>query len=243
LQDENLSHPIPQQLSLGVTLSDDTRFENFYVAADGHNTEVVAALRAQVQAQHQPFIYLWGPSGSGLSHLLQAGCHYAQQCGLAIQYLPLLELARYTPDELFAELESLDYLALDDLQAVAGKPDWELALFRLYNILREKNKRLLIASQINSRELPLHLEDLRSRLQWGLTYHLEPLSDDEKRHALQARARARGLELGDELAHYLLQRLPRDTHELFRQLHHLDCASLAEQRKLTIPFVKKILNL
>lgn len=238
-----MSHPIPQQLSLGVTLSDDARFENFYVAAEGRNTEIVAALRAQVYSQTQPFIYLWGASGSGLSHLLQAGCHHAQQHGLAIQYLPLLELASYTPDELFVGLESLDYLALDDLQAVAGKEEWELALFRLYNILREKNKRLLIASHINARELPLHLEDLRSRLQWGLTYHIEPLIDDEKRNALQARARARGIELSDEVAHYLLQRLPRDTHELFRQLHHLDCASLAEQRKLTIPFVKKILSL
>jgi DnaA family protein len=67
------------------------------------------------------------------------------------------------------------------------------------------------------------------------------LSDEDKQQALQMRARARGLELGDEVAQYIIQRLPRDTNELFWQLQRLDHASLAEQRKLTIPFVKKVL--
>jgi DnaA family protein len=87
----------------------------------------------------------------------------------------------------------------------------------------------------------LSLEDLRSRLQWGLTYQVHSLTDEDKQQALQMRARARGLELSDDVAQYIIQRLPRDTNELFWQLARLDHASLAEQRKLTIPFVKKVL--
>lgn len=233
----------PQQLSLGVNLSDDATFANFYTAADSPNAQVLAALRQQIDTADAPFIFLRGAPGSGLSHLLQAGCHYAQLRGLAIQYLPLHELADYSPDDMFAGLESLDYIALDDLQAVAGRPEWELALFNLYNSLHEQGKRLLVAAREAPRDLPLQLEDLRSRLQWGLTYQVHALADNEKHAALQARARARGLELNDEVAHYLLHRLPRNTHDIFSRLHHLDCASLTEQRKLTIPFVKKILAL
>ena len=91
--------------------------------------------------------------------------------------------------------------------------------------------------------MPVQLEDLRSRLQWGVTYQVQLLNDEEKQEALQRRARARGMELNDEVAYYILQRLPRDMNELFNQLQRLDHASLAEQRKLTIPFVKKILNI
>ena len=134
---------IPQQLSLGVSLNDDATFDNFYAPVGSHNAEVVAFLRDQVEHQRETFVYLWGASGSGLTHLLQAGCHYAQSRGMSMQYLPLADLAGYAPAELFADLGALDYLCIDHLTAVAGRPDWELALFNLYNSLRESGKCLV----------------------------------------------------------------------------------------------------
>jgi len=232
---------LPQQLSLGVNLNDDATFDNFYAPMSTHNALVVEGLRQQMAGTGEAFLYLWGTPGCGLTHLLQAACHQAQTQGLSFQYLPLRDLVGYAPDELFSGLETLDLVCLDCLVAIAGRPDWERAIFNLYNQLREAGKKLLVAAEQSPRELPLTLEDLRSRLQWGITYQVHQLSDDDKQHALQLRARARGLELSDEVAQYIVQRLPRDTNELFWQLQRLDHASLAEQRKLTIPFVKKIL--
>ena len=234
---------LPQQLSLGVNLNDDATFENFYAPTATHNAMVLQGLRQQVDGSGEAFVYLWGSPGCGLTHLLQAACHEAQRYGLSVQYLPLRDLAGYAPDELFVGLESVDLVCLDCLPAVAGRPDWELAIFNLYNRLRDEGKRLLVAAEHGPRELALTLEDLRSRLQWGLTYQVHSLSDDDKQLALQLRARARGLELSDDVAQYIIQRLPRDTNELFWQLQRLDYASLAEQRKLTIPFVKKVLSI
>ncbi|QEY13544.1 DnaA regulatory inactivator Hda [Cellvibrio sp. KY-YJ-3] len=234
---------LPQQLSLGVNLNDDATFENFYAPTATHNAMVLQGLRQQVDGSGEAFVYLWGSPGCGLTHLLQAACHQAQRLGLSVQYLPLRDLAGYAPDELFVGLESVDLVCLDCLPAVAGRPDWELAIFNLYNRLRDEGKRLLVAAEYGPRELALTLEDLRSRLQWGLTYQVHSLSDDDKQLALQLRARARGLELSDDVAQYIIQRLPRDTNELFWQLQRLDHASLAEQRKLTIPFVKKVLSI
>lgn len=232
---------LPQQLSLSVNLNDDATFENFYAPAQTHNAMVVQGLREQVNGTGEAFIYLWGAPGCGLTHLLQAACHQAQKAGLAVQYLPLRDLVGYAPDELFVGLEDLDLVCLDCLPTIAGRSDWELAIFNLYNRLREQGKCLLVAAEHSPRELAISLDDLRSRLQWGITYQVHSLSDDDKQQALQLRARARGLELGDEVAQYIIQRLPRDTNELFWQLQRLDHASLAEQRKLTIPFVKKVL--
>lgn len=239
-----ISVDTPQQLSLSVSLSDDATFENFYAPPTSHNRQVVAALRDQLDdGVDSTFLFLWGSAGSGCSHLLQASCHRAQAQGLTIQYLPLQELVNSAPADLLAGLEALDFIALDDLHAVAGDPAWELALFSFYNLLRDNGKRLVIAANASPRDLPITLEDLRSRLQWGLTFQLHPLNDEEKQQALQLRARGRGLELSDEVAYFLLQRLPRNTHQLFHQLQRLDQASLAEQRKLTIPFIKKVLAL
>ncbi len=232
----------PQQLSLSVGLSDYATFDNFFVSAETGNAQSLALLCQQLDGG-ECFIYLWGGEGAGLSHLLQAACHQALGRGLSAAYLPLTEMRDLDPRLVLADLEQLDFLALDDLQAVAGRRSWEEALFHLYNALRDGGKRLLVAARTSPRELPLGLEDLRSRLMWGLTLQLHPLGDQDKLQALQARARARGLDLNDEVANYLMQRLPRSTHELFEQLERLDQASLAEQRRLTIPFVKRVLGL
>jgi len=233
---------IPQQLSLGVSLNDDATFENFYAPDSTANTHIVAALRAQIANGNESFIYVWGAPGCGLTHLLQAACHQAQTLGKSFQYFPLRDLVGYAPHELFAGLETLDFVCLDGLDLVIGRSEWELALFNLFNVLRDLGKLLLVAAVHSPRELAVQLPDLASRLQWGATFHLHTLDDTEKQQALQFRARARGLELNDEVATYILQRLPRDMNELFLQLNRLDHASLAEQRKLTIPFVKKILG-
>lgn len=233
----------PQQLSLCVSLNDDATFDNFYAPEATPNAQVRSAVRSQIELANEPFIYLWGTSGCGLTHLLQAACHQAQTLGKSFQYFPLRDLIGYVPEELFAGLEALDFVCLDGVDLVIQRADWELALFSLYNRMRDAGKSLLVAAVLGPRELPVNLPDLASRLQWGVTFHVHSLDDQEKQQALQLRARARGLELSDEVANFIIQRLPRDMNELFWQLNRLDHASLAEQRKLTIPFIKKILSL
>ncbi|WP_049721331.1 DnaA regulatory inactivator Hda [Gilvimarinus polysaccharolyticus] len=233
----------PQQLSLSVSLKDDATFDNYYAPAHSSNGQVIRALREQVEGQGEHFLYLWGASGVGLTHLLQASCHNAESRRLVVQYLPLHDMASFAPEALLEGLEELDMVCLDGLEAVAGHPAWERALFNLYNSLRDAGRLLLVAAAQNPRELNIALPDLRSRLQWGITLKVQPLNDADKQQALMRRARERGIELNEEVASYIVQRVPRDMTQLFCYLHKLDHASLAEQRKLTIPFVKKTLNL
>src|SRR5690606_31694421 len=145
----------PRQLSLGVSLKDDATFTNFHAPAGGANAQMVAAVRAQLQVGGERFIYLWGGSGVGLTHLLQASCHLAEAQQLRVQYLPLKELVGFAPEALLDRLDQLDLVCLDGLDAVAGKRDWEQALFNLYNALREGEGRLLVAAETNPRELAL----------------------------------------------------------------------------------------
>ncbi len=222
------------QLPLHITLRDSATFDNFY---PGPNGQLLHAL----QQGFEPFIFVWGGSGSGKTHLLQAVCHGVTEGGGSAVYLPLSELVEMSP-EVFEGMEHFDLLAVDDVQALAGRAEWEVALFHLYNRVRDAGGRMTIVGNSAPAAVGIELPDLISRLTWGPVFQMQPLNDEEKTAALQMRARRRGLELSDEVAAYLLKRHARDLHALFELLERLDRASLAAQRRLTVPFVREVLK-
>ena len=229
----------PPQLPLNVHLNDDATFANFFVAE--RNKEVVDAIKAIVCEDGEPFLFVWGDSGAGLSHLLQATCYEVECVGKQSQYLPLSEMAGFDPKPLLENLENLDFVCLDDLQQVLGRQEWDEALFHLYNGAMQNNCRLLVTADCAPQGLSSMLPDLFSRLNNAVVYRLQTLNDAEKHRALQQRATNRGLELSDEVAQFILNHASRKMNDLIAHLEHLDHHSLLVQRKLTIPFVKEVL--
>lgn len=227
----------PTQLTLGVSLDDDARFENFLIGAD--NRQLVDRLRhAGAEAQ---LIYLWGPPGSGLTHLLQALCHEYSEQGLAAIYLPMRERGQFEP----AILNGADTLALvciDDVEAVAGEGVWEQALFSAFNAVKDSDTRLVLASRQSPQQLSLELADLDSRLRSALVYQLREPDDDDKLALLRLRADKRGIGISPAVADFILLRSERSVRGLMRVLDQLDESSLRQKRRLTIPLVKSTLG-
>lgn len=226
-----------QQLTLPVNLRDDATLDNF-LPLPGSET-LLGALEQQLTDGGEAVIYLHGGEGSGKSHLLQACCHRA---GAGALYLPLADLVGYSPEEVLAGVADLRLICLDGLDAVAGNHAWEIALFDFYNRARETGARLLVAAACAPRAIALELEDLRSRMSWGVVYRLPSCDDEQKKAILQFRARRRGLTLPEEVANYLVSRAPRGLDLLLELLDQLDQASLEQKRALSIPFVKQTLN-
>ena len=119
---------------------------------------------------------------------------------------------------------------------------WEEALFRLFNEALELRHRLIFAASAAPRQLPWSLPDWRSRAAACVVYQLRDLDEAGRAEALRLRAAQHGLELPPETAEYLLRRMPRDLPSLFEILDQLDEASLAAQRRLTIPFIRAALE-
>ena len=229
---------LPAQLPLGLSLRDEATFANFY---PGQNAEIVAELKNAVQGTGERVIYICGARSQGCSHLLQACCHEAHQRQMRPVYLPLHELMLFSP-EMLSGYESCDLVCIDDMQEAAGHAEWEEALFHLYNRTYDAGGRIIIAAQDLPKAINIHLPDLESRLSWGIVYPLHPLTDDEKLSVLTMRANKRGMTLPDEVGKYMLTHCPRHLGKLFIALDALDKASLAAQRRLTIPFVKEVLQ-
>jgi DnaA family protein len=229
-----------QQLSLGLRLRDDAKFSNFYAK---NNEQVVQALHELIAGTGEQFIYLWGSPSSGRTHLLHSVCAYASERYLKTLYIPLTEHQQYHAG-IVDELEtSTDIVCIDDIDRIAGNSGWEQALFHFYNRARENNTKLIITGNLPPVQLPVKLLDLKSRLSWGLCFHVHSLMDEEKLAALQLRAQCRGLKLSDAVGRFLINRYARDMAALFDVLELLDSRAFVAQRGLTIPFVKEVLGL
>lgn len=227
------------QLTLGLSLKDEATFANFH---SGKNAEIVAELKRTASGQGERVIYLCETRGQGASHLLKASCHYAHQFGHPSVYLPLAQLISLSP-EVLNGLESLMLVCIDDLQVAAGRPEWEEAIFHLYNRLYDAGGSIIIAANDLPKALALQLPDLVSRLSWGMVYQLHALTDLEKLAVLITRAHDRGIVLSEEVGKYMLTHCPRNMGTLFAALDVLDKASLAAKRRLTVPFVKEVLEI
>ena len=231
----------PLQLPLSVQLRDDATFANYYPGSNDSLMNLMDLEKCADGIAPESFLYLYGASGSGCSHLLQAACHQSDRLGFRSAYLPMEEMVDYPP-RVLEGFDALDLVCLDNIEAIAGHRLWEEAIFNLFNDLRERGKRLLVAGNCPPRQLSLELPDLISRLSWGLVFHVQPLDDHDKVMALRLRAHLRGLDLSEDVARFILNRSPRTMQSLFDVLACLDGASLRAKRKLSIPFVKEVMG-
>ena len=226
-----------QQLPLGVRLPDRALFESFL---PGRNTEALAHARAVAAGEVRGVTWLSGPGAAGKTHLLQAICA-AAGARVRAGYVPLRQVAPLGA-EVLDGLAQLACLCLDDLESVAGELGWERRLFGLLREAEEAGGALVVAAQTPPALLRWVLPDLGSRCAAGAVFALRPLEEAEQHAALALRARLRGLELPEETWQWLRRRYPRDMRRLYELLDTLDEAALAAQRRLTVPFIRDVLQ-
>ena len=235
--------PLEMPLSLPqltLALFDDTNNDlTDYVA--GPNQLAFDALSLWLEGEAHWYLMLTGKSGTGKSHLIEAAVRALDQRSVRAMYLPLREIVEMGP-EILDGLESIDCVAIDDIDLAAGDLRWEQALFNLFNRMQSAAARLLVSTSAAPRDCHFQLADLSSRLTAGLSCPLIDLNDEDKQIALQRRARTRGLSMPDNVARYLISHLRRDMHELTEIFERIDAASLSTGRELTVPFVRDVLG-
>ena len=223
------------QLVLPLRLADHAVFASFYAPG---NDALVDALQALADGHSSHGCWLWGGVAAGKTHLLQAVC---ERAGDRSVFVPLALLAEAGPVVLDG-LASRSLVCIDDIDTVLGQDSWETALFGLCNQLADNGGQLVIAANAAPRETGIRLADLASRLARLPVFRVHMLDDEQRVAALQLRAQHRGLELPDDSARYLIKRSRRDMASLYELLDKLDLEALRAQRKLTIPFVRDVLQ-
>ncbi len=213
------------QLLLGIAPEWIPTLENFVA---GRNVELLSHLRHALDAASgERSLYLWGEAGSGKTHLLQAAVEHARNRGFSAVYA------------CGAVPEAAQVVAVDDVGSLDDAA--QVALFALYNRMRENGGMLLVSGMQAPAFLQLR-DDLRTRLGWGLVYQVHALSDAEKAQALQQHAQARGFVLPSEVTTYLLRHGRRDLPSLLATLDALDEQCLRMKRAASVPLLKEVMR-
>ena len=219
-----------KQLAFDLADAPQPTLDNFVIA---RNAELVQHLHDLGRLREgERSIYMWGPPGSGRTHLLEGTVAELAQRGRRACYLgPEAQLSHDSHD--------IDVAAIDDVDLL--DESGQSALFNLYNDLRERGGVVLAAGNTPPGQLPLRA-DVVTRLAWGLVYEVHALTDDEKMHALAQRAAARGFDLAPEVTQYLLSRVPRDMRTLIAMVDALDRYSLETKRAVTLTLAREMLQ-
>ncbi len=221
-----------KQLLLDIAPSPPPTLANF---VPGRNIELLQTLSNVITGrERERFIYLWGGSGCGRSHLLQAIAGICMRGKINVAYFSC------EPETDFIASSEADCITVDDVDRLDAKA--QISLFNLYNHIRDDGHAfLLVSGPAAPAQLKLR-EDLVTRLGWGLVYQVHELTDEEKIKAMKSHAAGRGLDLSREVCDYLLRHGRRDLPSLMAMLDALDSFSLTRQRKITIPLVRELLQ-
>ena len=246
----------PHQFTLDLFALPRPTLDNF---VPGANAAALAALRDLLAGRGPPFVHLWGPPGSGRSHLLAAVRHAAGSAapdaatpGAVPPAGPPAGLSAGpsavssgVPSAVPSAVPSFDaarpVTTVDDVHRLDA--EGQARLFGLQNEVRQHPGSFLVtAADLPPARLGLR-EDVRTRLAWGLVFALHPIAEPEQSAALAAYARARGARVDEDLVPYMLTRLPRDMRTLVSVLDALDAFALTRQRALTVPLLREWLQL
>ena len=215
---------IGRQAILDFRLRDDATFSQ-YVGDAARNLQLSTGMA-----------FVWGDAGSGKSHLLQAFCH-AEPSSIYLAELPKLDAS------ILRGLESFKLICIDDVDQVIDDKAWQEALFHFINDCLNSKSRLVLSASKPAAKLDCQLRDLQTRLNGIVGIETDHLSDEARLMALQMKANSHGFEFSEEVGRFILARAGRDMNSLVSIIEKLSSETLREQRKVTIPFVKQILDL
>ena len=208
---------------------------------EGENQDLLDFLITVTKKKKNDCLYIWGSQGTGKTHLLQAACKQADDMNSQVTYIPLKQHEEFD-SEIFNGLGKLDLICVDDLEFISGNLEWQQRLTLLYNEIRDNNNSIIISSTSSPKNIKIELDDLKSRLVWGQVHKIKPPNDELKIEILKRKASERSFELSESVAEFLIHRTDRDLNSLIKILDVIDHSSLAAKRKVTIPFVKKLID-
>lgn len=206
-----------EQLTLNLQIRPAPSLDNFAV---GDNAELVSVLRTMAETGSGPqFLYLWGETGVGCTHLLHAMDPLA-----GVERVPAFS-------------ESRLIYTVDDVEELGE--DSQQKLFELMNDVRSHSDggpfgqyRLITAGDLP----PLQMKgrpDVISRLSWGLVFQVHPLTDEQKDAALRKLAEESRIDLPDDARQWMLEHLPRDMGTLSEALFEVERFALGASKKIT----------
>lgn len=229
---------MPEQFPLHFEFRANQTFDDFFA---GSNQSIIEDLKRCVLGNSEQQMFVWGKSGQGKSHLLQACCHYAQQHERQSFYFDFGRCCRHQP-AILKGLDDYNVVCIDNVDWIVGQQKWEQALCAFMQRHYERGHQLIISATYLPNHMKIKLPNLKTRLSWGLMLQLNTLVNTNNIDALIFKADAMGFEISPQVGRFLMIQHQTELDAMWHLLAKLDHASLAAKRKLTVPFLKHLFN-
>lgn len=246
------SSALPRQFALDLSQTPLVSLSNFLVSGneelkDAIEQSIASWTSSSTEASNpieRRWLYWWGVSGSGRSHLLQAISNSARAKSICQKVLtPNHPNGWIDLEDQLSRLNNQEVVVItvDDVDQLDER--LQASLFRIFNIVQACPRYFIyLAGNLAPHGLQLR-EDLRTRLAWGLIFQVRSLTDSEKVAALSQAAKERGLNLSTDVLPWLINHFYRDMPSLMAMIDALDAYSLETKRAITLPLVRELLQI
>jgi len=220
------------QLGLPISLDSKMLLDNFSA-----NNELINLIHQLFQDKKASEIYVYGLTGQGKTHVLQ---------GLILKALASDKNAIYIdcvdsfPEHLLDFIDQLSFISLDNIDLISNEN--QEVFFDLYNRARQAGVVILVSGSSLPADLSV-MKDLKTRLSLAAVYKLDVLNDELTIEVLNKQMNDRNLTIDSKIYEYLLKNYSRDLNTLVSAMNQLDKSSLQSKKAISIPFVKKVLQL
>lgn len=229
-------------MPLKIGLREEVSFDSFVTETAATAISLDQFQKSLRQTSASAF-YLQGPSGAGKTHLLQAACRFKADRRESAVYLPLNDSNLPLIADSLNGLDQTDLVCIDDIDAKINSVEWQKALANLLIKSQTSGSVIILSGRESFLDWPVQVAELNSALVSVLTLVIPPLTqEDSLVDALQRHAQKRGFDLPLDVGNYLVKSFSTEIAELMAVLYLLEQATLAEKRRLTLPFAKQYLK-
>ena len=220
------------QLGLPISLNTSMLLESFVA-----NKELLRLINQLFVDENSLEVFIYGASGQGKTHILQGAVLKALELDKNAIYI---DCSEPFPEHILDFIDQLHFISFDNVHLISSK-NHEI-FFDLYNQARQSQIFILVSAD----KLPSDLEvmkDIKTRLSLAAVYKLEELNDESIMRVIDSQMSQRNLSINPGVYEYLFKNYSRDLKLLLETLNDLDKASLQAKKAISIPFVRKFLNL
>jgi DnaA-homolog protein len=223
-----------QQLGLPISLDSKMLLSNF---AGKNNQLLMTLIDKLFNKNESSVLFVSGGRSSGKTHLLQGCIFKALDQDLRAVYI---DIKQPLPTGLISTLSDYDWVCIDNIDQLESLQQQEL--FDLYNQIKYTNTKLIVSATVLPVGLTL-LKDLKTRLSLAVVFSLEQLTDQEKIALIELKMKDKNLDIDEKVYVYLFKYFSRDLTVILAAIDQLDQESLQQKSAISIPFVKKILQI